>query len=271
MEMVQASILRRTALFVVASSLLTSCMASCVPEAPPPKPPIVAPLPPQKPVEPATPAPKTRLEQLTEACEKGTLEACGSLGQSYFDGRDAPKDDARAIPLLRTACDGGVPSACNTLGEAFRIQDPSLASMYYTTGCDKGSGKVRACVGLAAQLLDGSGVPKDEPRGRAILETACDGDEPSACSYLGLLHVEGLNGVAYNVFNQTKGARYYEKACRLGEPRGCYHMSQLHRSGTGVIQNDKKADSYLRQACDSGDTVACAEIEQREENKKKTP
>lgn len=269
--MVQASLLQRTAFFLVASSLLASCIAGCVPDAPPPKPPIVAPPATEKPVEPSTPAPKTRLEQLTEACDKGTLEACASLGQSYFDGRDAPKDDARAIPLLRTACDGGVPSACNTLGEAFRIQDPSLAVAYYTTGCDKGSSKVRACVGLAAQLLDGNGVPKDQPRGLAILETACDGDEPSACSYLGLIYVESLDGVAYTQLNISTGVRYYEKACRLGEPRACYHLSQIYRVNTIVPHDERKADSYLRQACDSGDSVACAEIDQREESKKKKP
>ena len=226
-------------------------------------------------MDPPPPAPKSRLELLSEACSGGALESCASLGQSYFDGRDAPQDLGRAIPLLRTACDGGVPSACNTLGDAYQYgkgvpTDAATASSFYTVGCDKGAGKVRACTSLAGLLQDGTGVPKDQDRAREILDTACDGDERSACSFLGLIHVEGL-GVGYNNTNQRKGVRYYDKACHLGEPRACAHLSAIYRTGTILPPDVKKADAFLKEACDAGDSVSCQEIDQREESKKKAP
>ena len=134
--------------------------------------------------------------------------------------------------------------------------------MAFERGCTKGEGKVPACLGLAELHREGFGVDKDEARALTILDTACTGDEPSCCAHLGLLHVEGLS-VPFNITQQRKGVLYYEKACGLGWAGACWHLGLLYRSGGIVPVDAKRAHLLFEKACDAGDSVACAEIEER--------
>lgn len=152
-------------------------------------------------------------------------------------------------------------------GEAYRLgsgvpRDFAQALMAFERGCTKGEGKVPACLGLAELHREGSGVDKDEARALTILDTACTGDEPSCCAHLGLLHVEGLS-VPFNITQQRKGVLYYEKACGLGWAGACWHLGLLYRAGDCPRRREEGPSVFSEKACDAGDSVACAEIEER--------
>jgi TPR repeat protein len=121
---------------------------------------------------------------------------------------------------------------------------------------------VPACRGLAELYRQGLGVDKDQARALAILDKACDGDEASCCSYLGLIYVEGLD-VPYDRTHQLKGTKYYEKACGLGSSGACWHLGHLYLSGAILPADAKKGHSLIQKACDSGDSVACGELDEK--------
>jgi uncharacterized protein len=47
-----------------------------------------------------------------KACTDQVKLGCLGLGTIYRDGRDTPRDPARAAELFQNACDGGVKAAC---------------------------------------------------------------------------------------------------------------------------------------------------------------
>jgi hypothetical protein len=244
---------------------LVFSLAACAPAqspAPPARPPAArASAPPV-----AAASPPNAIEPRASACDAGDLARCAELGQKLLDtgGRE---EVTRAVPLLDRSCKGRIASACNALGHAYRRgvdveRDHEKSLAYFRTGCEAGEGRVLACVGLADVYLDGLGTAMDRGRAIGLLEPACEGDVPLACSRLGLIHTMGM-GVPDDEAHHRIGARYYDKACRLGEAGACVRLAELYRSGTGVPFDPRKARAFFQKACDAGDDSACSELEDK--------
>jgi hypothetical protein len=123
-----------------------------------------------QPDEPANPAFVSYY--LTRACELGSVEICGWLGQAYLTGTTVPRDMARATSLFSQACAKGIANACEDLGDSYRNgwgadRDLPRAKDAYQQACARGS--VVACARALA-----SAVPDDEDdRWMAAGATVC--------------------------------------------------------------------------------------------------
>jgi hypothetical protein len=214
----------------------------------------------------ASASPPNAIDPRASACDAGDLARCAELGLRLLDG-GGREEIARAVPLLDRACKGRIASACSTLGHAYRRgvdvqKDHEKSLVYFRAGCEAGEGRVLACVGLADVYLDGLGTAMDRARAIEILEPACEGDVPLACSRLGLIHTRGM-GVPDDEAHHRIGTKYYDKACRLGEAGACVHLAELYRSGTGVPFDPRKARAFFQKACDAGDDSACSVLEDK--------
>jgi TPR repeat protein len=78
-------------------------------------------------------------------CDARFGDACGQLGDIYFDGLDVRKNVSTAIDLWKKGCELGSPGSCNALG---------------------------------AQYFDGNGVPRDRKTAERYFDKACDAYEP---------------------------------------------------------------------------------------------
>jgi hypothetical protein len=104
----------------------------------------------------------TALAQFAEACDNGSVSACGSLGEMYVKGEGVSANGARAAAPLATACDGGIAAACGKLGILFDTGNgvnvnKARASQLYAQACkngDKsscgGAGSTKSQIGWAS-------------------------------------------------------------------------------------------------------------------------
>ena len=98
---------------------------------------------------------RTPFEIYTRACAEGYLAACGGIGDTYFQGQDVEKDQARGRAIWEDACGRGHGMSCsnlgvmNRLGDGYRKTTPRR-SRYMKRACDLGL--VNACR-LVEELL----------------------------------------------------------------------------------------------------------------------
>ena len=100
-------------------------------------------------------AERTPFEVYTRACAEGHLAACGGVGDTYFQGQDVERDQARARTVWQDACDRGHGMSCFNLGVMHRMgdgvaKDNIKAGQYMKRGCELGL--VNACR-LVEELL----------------------------------------------------------------------------------------------------------------------
>jgi len=106
---------------------------------------------------------RTPAALFTRACDQGWMEGCSDLAGVYLQGRDRPRDPARARALLEQACSAGVATACSNLGYMHQSgdgvpQDVDKGIGYLKKGCDLGF--ERACTWLAEH----EGTPRTAAR-----------------------------------------------------------------------------------------------------------
>lgn len=118
-------------------------------------------------------------------------------------------------------------------------------------------GERASCHELGRLHLDGtSGVLKDVPRARTLLEKSCGLDDGGGCSDLGIALMSGE--AATN--DPARAAASFDKACKLGEANGCFNLANLHYDGTGVPADKAKAFTLYEQACNAGKAAGCINL-----------
>lgn len=160
--------------------------------------------------------------ECTSRCDQGDAASCAAAGAMYKDGKGAPKDPARARPLLEKGCDGGQLAACAGAGEI----------LYHV-------------------------APKDPAKALTLFQKACDGGEPVGCVDLGWASSGSWGPGAQK--DLAASAAYFGKACNEKTSLGCYGLGTLYKSGQGVGVDPVRARSLFDQACRGGVAVACKE------------
>jgi hypothetical protein len=84
---------------------------------------------------------------------------------------------------------------------------------------------------------------------RPLFETACNGGEMRACSYLGYLCAKGLGGER----DLQKARVVYQKACEQGALSSCASLGTLFQDAG----NNEEAIKYFQKACNGGVAEAC--------------
>ena len=191
-----------------------------------------------------TPSPRFLLLVLAIGC--GSPQRTQGPGEVPADARTAPvpldasaaqaPDAAQVAALadvpyadIERRCTGGDTIACTDLGIRLRLgsrgapHDIPRAYSVLDRACTAQDGSGPACSHVAEMLLGGRGTARDNLRAVAMLEVACEGGEPEACRFLGVVLYEGLATphVRYSADNQRRGLEYLERACSAGHARAC--------------------------------------------------
>jgi TPR repeat protein len=149
-------------------------------------------------------------------CVAGDLESCRQLGTSYLEGKGVSQDLPRAIALFTRACDGANMAACNALAFEYldRLKNPKAAVDTFQKACN--GGFKPACRNLGLVLRDGRGVPADPVRASVLLDLACKGGVPFACTNAGDL--DALLAVKLGPSRMKQAMLHYKQGCEAGDP-----------------------------------------------------
>jgi hypothetical protein len=107
------------------------------------------------------------------ACGKGDGESCFLLGSLYHSGIGVPRDDGKALAVMRQSCSSGWARGCGGLGEFYRAgwgtsADPELALKNFDHAC--GEGIAPSCFSASSMYRDRN----DQTRAQARLRDACE-------------------------------------------------------------------------------------------------
>jgi len=184
------------------------------------------------------------LVEVERLCLSGQAARCAEAAVRWRDGDGVAADRDKALGWFRAACVGGYWYACNDLTLMGDPLGEKVSLAKFIDECEGGSAS--SCYQAGARLRVGyMGAPKDDERGRALLQKSCDSGYGTGCYTLGwpLLFAERPDIDAY--------FQMMVKGCMGGSPDACSEL--------------KVSDAQLRQACRSGgkDNVYCALLERR--------
>jgi ankyrin repeat protein len=125
-------------------------------------------------------------------CAAGWGWACGQAGWAFDSGEGAKQDEARALVLFRRGCETASEWCCGMVGiyhvEGTTVpEDRVEGARWLLKGCEPSDPKrsdAQSCSRLGALYAQGTGVPRDLGRARALFRKACDGHYEKACANL---------------------------------------------------------------------------------------
>jgi uncharacterized protein len=229
------------------------------------------------------------------ACEaRQSVQACAQLAFALIDGVQVPRNAERGRELLKRVCVGesSDPESCMALGRSFEEglggeRDRTEASKYYRWACT--AGRVEACKRRGDLLVSDVGVRRDDHEAVNMYERACEGGLAEGCYEAGsILFVATI--VSQDL---ARAGELFTRACEGGDARGCYGLGQVSEQGVGGTpdmaaaraayeraielgsleakrslarllwngygggKKKSRAKQLSREACQSGDAVAC--------------
>jgi TPR repeat protein len=152
----------------------------------------------------------------------------------YRDGIGVTQDRAEAARIFDEACHRPV-------------GDDDLA--------DAPQHKARACSLLGSLYLDGSGVPRDQLKGRQLSELGCSSGDGFGCFNSALAYRHGM-GVPVDL---ARAASFFEQGCTAGDGESCHELAQSYEKGDGVPSDVFRAADLEKKACELGFSDACAQ------------
>lgn len=195
-----------------------------------------------------------------QACEGGEGEGCVRLARLHVhsrgERRGVPADSALATTLFERGCDAGAMVGCTDLADMILATDSLAAAEAAdeaTSDLDRGT--VTAADTASALDSTTAGASGETPGARSPVATraatlyrrACDGEEMTACTRLGLLYGRG-RGVERD---PTLAAELHDRACEGGSQLGCTHLGLAYAEGVGVEANPERAASLFETACET--------------------
>jgi|GEM_PF-774610 len=276
--------------------------------------------------KPGSPERKRAVKLLLQEADHDPVAALG-LGQAYMNGMEIGRDPRLAEQYLRKAVNADIPLACNELGTMYLSgagvqRDQKLAFELFQRGANAGNGmamlnlgscyakgfgvtrdpvraleyyrraeakKARMAKGYIAQAyFQGTGVEKNVAEAFRLANAAAKEDDPVACNLLGIIYMEGAEGISadlklaeqylrcavqgkiptasstlgFLLLNSSppqteEGLRLLHDAYEQNrEPNAALYLGSLYMEGKGVERNPAKGEALYRQAADFGLPVA---------------
>lgn len=276
-------------------------------------------------------APKRAIAVYEKGCRAKAGVACYNLASMYYGAHGVVADSAKGDALVATArkhweaaCHGDEPRWCTNL--AFLEGDKpdrSTAEKLHQRACDHGvrlgclgvsrekfdrkaitapefiaeheklcdAGEASACGIAGPYLLSGTKMPKDGPRGFALVKRGCERGDKQSCLLLGNEYSGGPNTkrdlkAALDAFSRAcdrakadacqmiaeqlasgrfykEAAGYARRACHMGKKEGCDLIARQLLTGTGIAKNGREGLRYAWEACARGSGGACGELVRR--------
>jgi uncharacterized protein len=180
-------------------------------------------------------------------CETGWRDRAGA-GASFQRGMT--EVTATQLAAWHDGCTAGDGRACVNLGltKSYRRahgSDRSEGEAALERGCELRNGIGCALLGHADANSD---TPLKRERVAALLQQACDLEEPSGCLELGRLYFDG----EIVPLNKAGAARLFERACAMKDAEGCGALAALYQLGDGVPREERKAIQLYEMACEGG-------------------
>jgi len=156
---------------------------------------------------------------IRKACDEGSPQGCGTLGQLYVTGGHGIEvDTARAQELLERACHAGDAQGCTMLAGMLTLDqgvppDPVAAAWYGARACDLGGSAGCLANGMVAETRSGA---------ENWLSRACGMGNAEGCMALGSVRMTRGEG-----YNPSGAASAIASACQLGLSDGCTLLQTL--------------------------------------------
>jgi TPR repeat protein len=193
-------------------------------------------------------------------------EAHVRAGQLIELGRGTEANPAEAARYYEAAAEAGNPDGAFALAELYRngegvAADPAAADRWYAAAAasyasPERASDARAKERLGEMYLAGFGVPKDVPRGLALLDQAAK-ERTSAQLRLAELFAGEDGGIASD---PARAAGYYQMAADAGRADGMYRLAELYATGEGVPEDGGRAVELYREAAAAGEPRAYGKL-----------
>jgi TPR repeat protein len=201
------------------------------------------------------PADEARAVRLyVKGCDGGVVKACYRAGWLIGTGTGVAKDEPRAIALFGRACDGGVAEGCDNAAQLYQGKNDARAVALVQHGCELGDGE--CCGRLAALVLFGTGVERDEKRAFALAIKACDLGHALSCRNAANMIVASSDADK----DLPRAAALFDKACQGGDIPACGSRGAMLLEGIGVARDESGGVALLARACDGGWAEACGSL-----------
>jgi uncharacterized protein len=205
-------------------------------------------------------APTETIGRQVAHCKGGGTASCYQLGEAYTKGQDAvgkklTPNPACAVEFFALVCTDKERSGCGPVGRAYVLgagvpKDEAKGRALLERVCAEGD-----CLALAELYRSGGLTPAGPPAARKAAWQACKQGDAESCDYLESLMpaCPGAGG------DQTCTVRRYAEGCRGGSMVSCRMLGVLYVTGGALVpKNTDKALRHLRAACTSGDKLGCA-------------
>jgi len=144
-------------------------------------------------------------------------------------------------------------AAMTLIGEIYHdgaavARDEREASRWYKLASDLGN--PQGAYELGVLLLEGAnGVPKDSAAAKVQFERAAAKNHAGALYNLGVIALEGKDGAAPDF---AKAAKNFLRAANAGDDNASYSYGVMLREGKGAPQDITEAAHWLKRAADGG-------------------
>ncbi len=202
--------------------------------------------------QPSAARAQNTIEQLTAAAQKGNPEAQYRLGQAFVRGVGVKKDLRQAHDLIKQAADQGHADAIGGLGYFYATglvvkKDLSAAAEWFRQGAEKGGPRSQLNYGQA--LLNGRGVPENDPEGMKWIEKALAQELPEAHFAIGEFCYHGTHGYRQDY---QKARESLEKAVEADHAAAENMLGVIYQEGLGVSPDLVKAELWFRKSAEQG-------------------
>jgi len=211
------------------------------------------------------PSPVTTTHPAVASVSPASREAAEyyEKGNRYFNGRDMPKDHAKALLWWRRAADEGNAPAMYSIGLLYANgqgvpKDDAKATEWFAKGAAAGDARCEGA--LAKRYWTGRGIGRDEAKAVQWFHKAADAGDPSAMAALARLYREGR----CVLLDDAKAIQWATKAANAGDGSGMFFVGYAYIWGRDNLPKDlEKGHTWLtksvtacRTAADNGDEIS---------------
>jgi TPR repeat protein len=203
-----------------------------------------------------------------KAVKEGIAEAQYDLGMAYANGRDVPRDEAKAAQWFQKAAEQRHPKAHYSLSmmaeqgyaEAqyrfalchFRPRNEAKILHWLQKAAEQGHVDAQYKLGLVLfERISREGQKAGAKVAYWYQKAAEQGHAAAQCD-LGMMYLTG-RGITQD---EAKAAYWFQKATAQGNANAQYILGVMHFKGQGVPQDEAKAVQLIKKAAEQGQTGA---------------
>lgn len=204
----------------------------------------------------------SRIKQLLDiACGASHAEGCHQLGQFHHRVPGPLIGASHAVTFYQKACELKHEQSCFQsahwlwIGAVGVEADPPRAQSIAAASCERSG--FGSCGLLAAGLIRGYQVPRDERRAFGILQSNCQAGHGPGCTAVGLMQHLGRGTTR----SDREAAKSWDKGCGQQEGQACALLGWLHDKGRGVVRDAAKARQLREKGCAHGYCLGKVKLE----------